>query len=439
MAYYIIHFLGNVSELCLILFFQNGRFEPRVRKNIFIPCCFAFVLLQFSNNSLFASESLLITIFSLILVFCLTLLYDAKWYERLFSTAAIYFYMVFAEIIVMFSVSVILKDGANTLLDTPPIFAIMTALSKFTTYFLILVTKKQTFDVSLEGMKKYMILLMLLPLASFLIILLFLWVCYEISDPFFVWVVLLTSVVLVFANVSIFSIINRQSDIIETEVKQYYYEMYIQSQEKYYQELYDHDREVSGVRHDMKNRLLSLIGVIESGEPEHAAYVLRESLDLLDEKKKDIVNSGNYIIDAVMQSKLRDAKQNGIMMDIDIKLGEKILIEPVQLGIVLGCLVDNAVEAADKVPRERKPFVKLEVTTKTGRVYVNCSNSVVRDFDTSNMSTTKGDRRNHGFGMSNITYLVNRYDGAVNFTCEDRVFTLDMSLENKFVESVRVN
>ncbi len=434
MTNYLINLSGNICEILIILFFFKGRYKPSVKPVIFVPCCVLFVLLQFVNNSLFLGKSLAVMIVSVVLIFMTTILYDTKWYYRLVFTVIIFLIIAFAEYLMGAMILFFVDADISEQYENPAIFLLCTLLSKFLAWFFILITKKQTYHFTEKSLNKYLILTLSLPFASALIYVLFLRVYYQINDSFFTNVMLITSLILIFANISIFEIIGKQNRIIEMEEKTDYYEMYVKSQREHYEALYRHENEISGFKHDIKNRLLSIVGIIESGESEKAVYELRNNLDILDEKKKDTVNSGNHIIDAVLQAKLRDAKKNGIMMDIDIKLGEKILIDPVQLGIVLGCAVDNAVEGAAKVPNGREKRVSLNVSTITGRLLIECKNTVAEDFDTARMSTTKSDKRNHGYGMRNISHITERYDGSAIFMCENRAFSLSLSLENKVKE-----
>ena len=63
-------------------------------------------------------------------------------------------------------------------------------------------------------------------------------------------------------------------------------------------------------------------------------------------------------------------------------------------------------------------------------MFITVSNPVVEDIDIKHNipETTKDDRVHHGYGLLSLNKIVKKYDGAVNLSCEDRVFTVAIDL-----------
>ena len=152
-----------------------------------------------------------------------------------------------------------------------------------------------------------------------------------------------------FANIAIFYIIDKQNDLIKTKEKLFFTETHINSQIAHYEELYRHQNELRTFRHNIKNIFLSLMGILKDGDADKALHAMKSNFDMLDEMNKNIVNTGHPITDAILQSKLHNANSEGIKLNISTKLTEKILVDELELGIILGNALDNAIEATAKI------------------------------------------------------------------------------------------
>ncbi|MGN1363092.1 MAG: sensor histidine kinase [Methanobrevibacter sp.] len=334
-----------------------------------------------------------------------------------------------SEAIVGVFISMVFKINIALSQENPILFAVCTLTSKFLAFVIILVAKR--FKSDIQAKNKITVMVFLLPLASFLIMLLFLRCCYQINDNIFYIITLITSIILSVANVAIFYIIDKQNELIETKEKLLFAEKHINSQVIHYEELYKYQNELRSFRHDIKNILLSLVGLLKDSKTEKAINTIESSLDILDEQNRNIINTGIPVIDAILQSKLASAKGNGVDIKISSKIASEIRIDEIELGIIIGNALDNAVEAIKKdFPSENKEVVFNLVVTYD-RISISIVNPVKEDIDTSNLTTSKADKENHGFGIKRIMTLAQKYDGLVSFSCENKAFTSSINLANQ--------
>ena len=79
-------------------------------------------------------------------------------------------------------------------------------------------------------------------------------------------------------------------------------------------------------------------------------------------------------------------------------------------------LLDNAIEACEKIPEPSKRFIHLRVRTKHGFLSCSVHNSKAgaSSFDGKIYRTSKKDSKNHGYGLSNLQDLVTRYHGTLD-------------------------
>ena len=100
-------------------------------------------------------------------------------------------------------------------------------------------------------------------------------------------------------------------------------------------------------RHDLTNKLIVLKNEIEQGEKEN---VIREIDKIIENNHTEsyISDSGNQVIDALLNTKYSIAKENGIQFLLKIFIPEELPVNQCDLGVVLGNALDNAIEATEK-------------------------------------------------------------------------------------------
>ena len=181
-----------------------------------------------------------------------------------------------------------------------------------------------------------------------------------------------------------------------------------------------------GWRHDYHNHMQSLKAYLEMDNIREA----REYLDKLETDLDDInllFNTGNIGVDAILNSKISLAIHNGIPVDFKATVPEKTTVTDIDLCVVLGNLIDNAVESCMKVKKEEQ-FIRLYIGTFKEQLYIsvsNATNEVVRKLDEEYVTNKRG---NHGHGLKRINNIVEKYEGYINRKNEAGVFVTEIML-----------
>ncbi len=430
MTNYLINLLGNFCELFTILFFLKGRYKPRFSSIIFIPACLALVGFQFLNTNLFLSKSYLIVWGSCLFIFCTFLLYKISWVYQIVFTIFIYLIYAFSELIVGMLLSMLFNIDISCAQNNAILFAICTLTSKFLAYFFVLISRQKKLKEEPNISKKNFILIFSLPTASFLVMMLFLHFCYQTAERIFLIITLITNIVLAFANIAVFHIIEKQNELIETKEKLLFAEKHINSQVIHYEGLYKHQKELSMFIHDIKNTFVALLGLLREPSIEKAIQTIEKKLDWLNKNNNNLVNSGNPIMDAILQSKLHNAKEKGVEINISTKLTDFIKIDEVELAIVIGNALDNAIEATAKLSTQQNKSVSFFLISTEDRISISVINPVENNIDTNNLTTTKSNKEKHGYGIKSIKTIAKKHDGFTSFTCEEKKFTVNINLAN---------
>lgn len=112
-----------------------------------------------------------------------------------------------------------------------------------------------------------------------------------------------------------------------------------------------------GWRHDYHNHIQVMKAHMALGQME----ALSGYLDALEQELSRVdayVKSGNLMIDAILNSKLSLARQQEIALHCTATLPERLSISDVDLCVILGNLLDNAIEACEKIAAEER-FLRI--------------------------------------------------------------------------------
>lgn len=199
----------------------------------------------------------------------------------------------------------------------------------------------------------------------------------------------------------------------------------LESELRHYEEMMLKNRDIRTFRHDYKNNLYSINAFIKSGRTDEAEeYInnLYDELTLTDNK----FSTGNYLADALFSDKALGAEKQGI----DIVFSGTIPKEGISnndLCTVLSNAVDNAITAS--IPSAP---CKIEITAqeKPSGFVIKIKNPVKEKVVIKNNSiaSSKSDKQNHGFGISNIKRAVKKYNGYTELYCDDEFFTIEIGM-----------
>lgn len=161
--------------------------------------------------------------------------------------------------------------------------------------------------------------------------------------------------------------------------------------------------EVMMLRHDMAKHL-SLLRQM-TGEPEVAAYL--DELLGQNEKIRPVIQSGNEMLDIILNGKLSAAADAGINVEIvRMQAPEKLPLSDAELCSLLVNIMDNAVAAASAAGVEQ-PYIRLDAHLKSGFFVFSCKNSAAREWMQGKKEQETGPT--HGLGLKIIRQISERY------------------------------
>ena len=182
-----------------------------------------------------------------------------------------------------------------------------------------------------------------------------------------------------------------------------------------------------GWRHDYHNHLQKLSAHLQEGQIEEAKKYIGELGESLDNIKTKY-QTGNVSLDAILNSKLSIVEKEKIAINCKVEIGENLTVSDIDLCILLGNLIDNAVEACRGIAKESERFLRIYMCIRKQQLYIsvsNATNEVIRKLDAEYISKKRGD---HGHGLKRINIVVDKYGGFIKRANEPGVFATEIML-----------
>ena len=193
----------------------------------------------------------------------------------------------------------------------------------------------------------------------------------------------------------------------------------MQRQFEYYQDKQKDEERIQSIYHDMKNHLLVLEGKESTSETKKMVKEIRKQI----EDYEDYIHTGNDFLDIIIKDKVKLAKENNIDLTVMIDFSDIDTIEALDISTIFGNGIDNAIEAVEKLPEEKRVIL-----IKAGKINDFISIVMENNYDekvvSKNNKTTKKDTFLHGFGISNIRNATEKYGGTCTITKDKGKFVL---------------
>ncbi len=192
-----------------------------------------------------------------------------------------------------------------------------------------------------------------------------------------------------------------------------------------YRDLRERDEQVMMLRHDMRHHLTALAAMLDGGETARAADYVRE-LVKRDEAIPRYVNTGNYMIDVIVNSRLSDAAHAGVAVEV------RSAAAPARLPISdqdLCSLLMNALENACAAAAESEaPHITLDMHMKNGFFCFWCENTCRAAAAPAREEETEKAMPEHGYGLKIIEQVTERCGGLLDIRRENGRFRLRLAL-----------
>lgn len=184
----------------------------------------------------------------------------------------------------------------------------------------------------------------------------------------------------------------------------------------YYRLLEIQNSELHRFSHDTKHHLSAILNLSDNKDVEEYINIISKDL----EKYSPTGKTGNKILDVIIHKYSLLSESKGIAFETEIMTANLSYIDSPQLSSLLGNILDNAIEAAEKC---KEPKILLSINKNDNFDVLCCVNSCSKSpsMKGDRLLTTKEDKELHGFGTKSIEKIVKLYNGTHSFKYDEKL------------------
>lgn len=232
-----------------------------------------------------------------------------------------------------------------------------------------------------------------------------------------------------FVNLSVFYLYHVMLQNYVNRIENHIYRQQVYAYQNQLDVIQESQNRIRSLKHDMKNHILSLQMLFKRDDREEIVKYLNSMQDFM-ANPSEFVATGNDAIDSLLNYKIQSARDRLDAVETKINIPEKLMLQSFDLNVILGNLLDNAIDAA--MQTEEK---KLRMTMKMdkGMLFLNLCNSCqgIAEGKKASLETTKADRENHGIGLNSVRRIVEKYHGDMELFCEGGSMEVDIIMYMK--------
>lgn len=203
-------------------------------------------------------------------------------------------------------------------------------------------------------------------------------------------------------------------------------EKQVEQQVEHYKKINKLTDDLREFRHDYKNHMICLQSLLNNKQYDEALSYVKSitNQEILDSNK---IFSGNQIADAILTDKNELAQKNNCKIIFDGSVSDEISVS--NLCTILSNALDNSIEACSKIDSDETQIIDVKCVASELIQIIRISNP---NLDNNAVTeTSKADRKNHGFGLSNIRRTVERMDGQMIISSQYPTFVLEIEFKVK--------
>ena len=204
-------------------------------------------------------------------------------------------------------------------------------------------------------------------------------------------------------------------------------EQTLRSSDRYYEMSRQTVEIINRKCHDLKHQLKALQ---MASDDEREAYIQKAQKDIL--FYQNLVHSDNQVINTILAEKGLFCEEKNISLSCSVNHVNIDFIHVTDLYAMLGNAIDNAIEYVSQFDDEKMRVISISIAGARDFVSIQVINPYEGpDLTTAEgagflLKTTKKDTANHGFGLSSIRYVAEKYHGHMEISTADHLFTLQV-------------
>ena len=422
----IINIFVALIELIVIFIILN-KIKGDEKRRMYIIVISTIIYLIFSVViTLCSFEAITIIPINMSILLLCTYTYNIKFIKRGMTVGIFTVFSIAVEMIIIAVVTSVAQISPLEFQQNIELYLLCAIISKFLLFSIgkVITTFAILGSVNIEKKYGYLNLFML---SSTLILLVLLgYVVLEANNTFEKLLILWASVLLIFSNIIsfiIYEIIAKNSDKMQQQNMEI---LVLSKQKEEYSLLISNQLKSNKEIHDIKHKMFSIKDHLENNT-EKAIEIVNNLCNLFEDREiKEYTQIKD--VDALLNAKLHYARINGVDVKYNIKISQQVKIDSMDICIVIGNILDNAIENSS-TNNKGKNIVILEINTVQNYFAIKSQNTTANCKVKENVSTKIDCYNMHGYGLSKIKEISEKYDGDMEFKIEKGLFRINVILK----------
>ena len=187
-------------------------------------------------------------------------------------------------------------------------------------------------------------------------------------------------------------------------------------QEQHYRELEENFKEISSIRHDMKNHFRTAALLYENNQREELLQYVSDITGKLEETEA-LIHTGNSHLDSILNLKLKELKRAGITCVSELAVPSGLILPFSDMVVIFGNLLDNAKAAllSESGADKRLTFSILYQNTS---LFIHIENPAPSLTEVPPLGT----------GLKNVSRTVQKYNGTIEISLHNGNYIANLLL-----------
>lgn len=234
--------------------------------------------------------------------------------------------------------------------------------------------------------------------------------------------VLVSAIGLLYLNIVIILYAERAKNAsdqkLQAELAEHHYAM----QEQYYAQLRSEQEETRAMFHDINKYMQAMRTLAAEANAAEVNQMMAETQELF-KSLTTVVDVGNSVVSTILNEYREITEDADIPFDFDVSVPPNLGISAVDLYVLLGNTLDNAIEACQSLPAEDR-YIRIQLRTYHNILFYQIENPYAQNY----LQRSRG--KSHGYGLQNVRKCVEKHNGYMSISQNENKFVLSMRLSD---------
>lgn len=403
--------------------FSNG--DTIIKKPLLLIVYAVFLIATIALYFLVGNEWISTMLF-FILTFCISCFYKIGYARKIIGSLILCAFLYLCEIFVGLLSSAILEISVSSALDDIIYYSVGVLVSKSIALIGVKIFQYKYTTEAIQVTVPFVVAISLFPLITFGVGVVIIGGIGDALEAKFSIAGACVIILLTITDVLVFFLFENYAKQQKMKSNLEFDSAKLHIESEYLNEIIQKQVMSNKAMHDLRNQLFAIKELVKSGNERGIQKI--EEICATVSAAQNIIYTNDTEIDALINSKAHTASLNGIALSCQCHFSGFGKIDRIDLCVLIGNLLDNAIEACKKFDGER--YIEMSILQRANMVNLVVVNPFIGEICNTNgiYCTSKEDKYSHGFGLKSVKTIINKYDGYIELSDNINVFTVSALL-----------